>query len=77
MTDTMRWRIFDPRGNLIGATRYACDAAKLAICNGPGATVRHGDKLVLTVAEDTALEGALPTADEMIAAAYDRSPRSA
>jgi hypothetical protein len=55
MTDTMRWRIFIARGELIAATRYACDAARLAICNGPGATVRHRDRLVLTVSEDTAI----------------------
>ena len=69
-TDTMRWRIFDSHGELIATTRYACDAAKLAISNGPGATVRHGDKLVLSVSDKTALEGALPIADAMIAAAY-------
>jgi hypothetical protein len=74
MTDTMRWRIFDARGDLIAATRYACDAAKLAIANGAGATVKHDVKglVVLTVMEETALEGALPVADAMIALAYGR-----
>jgi hypothetical protein len=70
MTDTMRWCIFNARGELIAATRYACDAAKLAICNGTGTTVQHCDKLVLTVTERTSLDGALPVADIMIAAAY-------
>ena len=54
-------------------TRFAIDAAKLAINTGAGATVMHdGKRVVLTVTERTALEGALPIADEMIALAYRR-----
>jgi hypothetical protein len=72
MTNTLRWHVVARDGEQIAVTRYAIDAARLAISNGRGTTVRHSNKLVLTVTEDTAMEGALPVADRMIALAYRR-----
>ena len=71
MIDTLRWHVVARDGELVAVTRFAVDAAKLAISDGLGATVRHdGQRLVLTVTDELIAEGALPLADAMIAVAY-------
>jgi hypothetical protein len=71
VVQNLDWQVYDADGKLIAMCRYAIDAARIALPQGAGATIRHGDKVALSVkARTTTWEAADDAACSMIAAAY-------
>jgi hypothetical protein len=71
------WHVHDADGKPITMCRYAVDAARIALPQGAGATVRHGSKVVLSVQErTTSWDAAEEAAISMIAAAYGEIDRN-
>jgi hypothetical protein len=46
MASPLVWKVYNERGELVGATRYAEEAAAVLACNGDGAKVKRNGRVV-------------------------------